>query len=155
MRFRNLVASLILLIGFLSVPFIASCYIFFGKSNNYEPELPEPPEESEEPEEILEPADDYFLDLKKISLTSAHDDIPGDYYDKESFILYIGNQWRIAQIWLGDFDASLYRYLRIEYEPVSRETNLPFRFLCRYADNPNQHQLCERKRTVQYITLDK
>ena len=104
-----------------------------------------------QPEEILPPTNDYFLDLAKISLATAD----GDTYDKENFTLNIATKWKCAQIWLGNYDASLYRYLRIEYEPVNRENNQPFRLHCRYSDDTSPYQLCERKRTVQYLALEK
>ena len=107
--------------------------------------------EPDEQEEFLEPADDYYLDLRKISFASA----VGDSYDKETFVLNLATKWKCAQIWLGAFDASPYRYLRIEYEPVDSETNQPFRLHCRYSDDTDLYNLCERKRSVQYLSLDR
>lgn len=104
-----------------------------------------------QPKETLPPTNDYFLDLTKISLATAD----GDTYDKENFTLNIATKWKCAQIWLGNYDASLYRYLRIEYEPVNRENNQPFRLHCRYSDDTSPYQLCERKRTVQHLALEK
>ena len=106
-------------------------------------------------EETLEPADDYYLNLSKISIGKSEDDKEGDNYNKETFVLSLANKWKCAQIWLGNYDASLYRYVRIEYEPVNRQNNQPFRLVCRYSDDANPYQLCERKRKVQYLTLDK
>ena len=107
--------------------------------------------ESEVTEEVLEPADDYDLDLAKISVNSAD----GGSYDKETHVLNLAAQWKSAQIWLGDFDASQYRYVRIDYEAVSPETNQPFRLHNRYSDNTSSYQLCERKRLTQYCALDR
>ena len=102
-------------------------------------------------EEILEPADDYELDLAKISVSTEK----GDSYDKENHILHLVTQWVCAQIWLGDFDASQYRYVRIDYEPVDPKENWPFRLHGRYSDNTSSYQLCERKRLTQYCALDR
>ena len=102
-------------------------------------------------DEVLEPTADYELDLKKLSLQVAD----GDSFDKDTFILNLATKWKCAQIWFGNFDASSYRYLRIEYEAVTPETNQSFRLHCRYSDDTDLYQLCERKRTVQYYTLDK
>ena len=129
--------------------FFSSCNIFVGDKKSSHSNQPENPEL--QPEEILEPTDDYFLDLKKLGVSEEE----GDSYDKESFILNLVTKWKCAQIWLGDYDASLYRYVRIEYEPVTSEENQPFRFHSRYSDNTSSYQLCERKRTVQYLPLDK
>lgn len=103
-----------------------------------------------EPKEILVPAEDYDLDLAKISVNDE-----GGSYDKETHVLSMVTQWKTAQIWLGNFDASNYRYVRIEYEVASPEKNRPFRFTVRYADDTSSYQLCERKRTVQYLSLDR
>ena len=102
-------------------------------------------------EDVLEPADDYELDLAKISVSTEK----GDSYDRENHILHLVTQWVCAQIWLGDFDASQYRYVRIDYEPVDAKENLPFRLHGRYSDNTSSYQLCERKRLTQYCALDR
>ena len=76
-------------------------------------------------------------------------------YDGENFIVRLEKEWSSAQIWLGDFDASNYPYIRIEYESVASETNLSFRLHCRYSDNTSSYQLCERKRKVQYCSIER
>ena len=124
---------------------LTSCKVSIGKQSENNPIIPE---------EILEPTDDYYLDLTKLKVSGA-DGTTSDSYDNETFILNLATQWKCAQIWLTSFDASLYRYLRIEYEPVAPETNQSFRFHCRYSDDTDLYQLCERKRKVQYYTLEK
>ncbi len=83
-------------------------------------------------------------------------------YDKETKILRINGSWEgmvlSAQDFSGNktFDASDYRYIKIEYSTVNSgsESNLPFRLRCDYEDGTGENQLCERKRNVQYLRLD-
>ncbi len=142
---------------FFFVFLLAACFFLFGCRNSDSDSdsaapasKPHEPEDVLEPEEILEPSDDYELDLSKVT-------VPENYgsYDKENHILNLVEKWGSAQIWLGDFDASSYRYLRIDYESVDSETNRPFRLHNRYSDNTSSYQLCERKRTTQYCLLDR
>ena len=102
-----------------------------------------------EPEEISEYAEDYELDLSKLSVNSNYGS-----YDTQTHILNVSEKWKSAQIWLSSFDASLYRYLRIDYEPLDSKPNQSFRFHCRYSDDADSYKLCERKRTTQYYILD-
>ncbi|MCR4741655.1 MAG: hypothetical protein K5866_02120 [Treponema sp.] len=69
---------------------------------------------------------DYQLDLSKITLwgISDQDDRPCGTYDKSSHVLEINYQYRGAQIYFGDFDASAYKYLCIEYQ----DSSLPYKF---------------------------
>ena len=110
--------------------------------------------ETKESEEILEPREDYELDLSKISVNNSEEN-PAGTYDIEKHILTIDSQWGCAQIWFGTFDASQYRYLKIEYESADSESSRPFRLHCRYSQEPSAYSLCERKRTVQYVALDR
>ena len=132
--------------------FFTSCKIKTEPSEQSEQNEPseKPAETKPFEEEIPEPVVGYFLDLSKVKVSGAE----GDNYDAENNILNIETKWKCAQIWLGNFDASEYNYIRIEYETVNQKTNQPFRFHCRYSDDTDLYQLCERKRKVQYLALD-
>ena len=108
-------------------------------------------------DEILEPRDDYELDLARITINKDEKtNEPAGSYDKENHILEISAQWKSAQIWLSDFDASQFRYLKIEYEPIDFQKNLPFRLHARYMGvNDSDYIKCEQKRRTQYVKLDR
>ena len=59
--------------------------------------------------------------------------------------------WKAGQIWLGNFDASNYRYIKIQYHGASST----FRIQCTYEDGSTDLQLCENLRQVQYLKLNK
>lgn len=97
--------------------------------------------------------DDYQLDLSKITLWSVsnEDQTPCGSFDSSSGILQIDYQYKAAQIWLGNYDASDYNYLCIEYE----DTSLPFKLCASYAGGSgNSSSLCERYRYRQYLELN-
>ena len=83
-------------------------------------------------------------------------------YNDKTKILKINNSWKGIVLSAKDFsgnqtfDASDYNYIKISYSPVSpsSKTNLPFRLRCDYADGTNEYQLCERKRSIQYLKLN-
>lgn len=83
-------------------------------------------------------------------------------YDDKTKILKVNGTWKGIVLSAKDFsgnetfDASDYNYIKISYSPVSpsNETNLPFRLRCDYADDTNEYQLCERKRSIQYLKLN-
>lgn len=109
-------------------------------------------------DEVSQPLDDFPISFSKHYFWGKEDCS----YDNESKILKINGAWKglviSAQSFSGKetFDASDYRYIKIEYSPVNpgSESNLPFRLRCDYSDGTDEFQLCERKRTVQYLRLN-
>ena len=109
-------------------------------------------------DEVSQPLEDFPIPLSKHYFWGKEDCS----YDKETKILRINGSWEgmvlSAQDFSGSktFDASDYRYIKIEYSPVNSgsESNLPFRLRCDYEDGTSEYQLCERKRTVQYLRLN-
>ena len=111
--------------------------------------------------EISQPLEDYDIDLSKIKFWKKSSDSTDDCgtFDSETKILKLNTKWTAGVIYLNNFDASDYRYIRIDYEPCDDggQTNLPFRLQCQYGDDDKttENQLCERKRRVQYLRLNK
>ncbi|MBO4319119.1 MAG: glycoside hydrolase family 5 protein [Treponema sp.] len=101
-------------------------------------------------------ADDVFLDLSKISVWEDSEGNPHGTYNADTQVLNLTTQWKAAAINCSQFDASNYRYVRIDYESIDDggETNQPFRLLVKYTDGTSSYQLCERKRNVQYYRLE-
>lgn len=103
---------------------------------------------------------DYEIDLAKIKFWKKSTDSTEacGTYDAASHQLDLFTKWKAGVLYLQDFDASDYRYIKIEYEPVydGGATNLPFRLQCQYgnADKTTENQICERKRRVQYLKLN-
>ena len=148
-------------IFFLLFLTFSSCSLFLHSKTN------------EETNEEKIPPVNYFL-LPEDDVSQVLDDYPISFskhyfwgkedcsYDKETKILRINGPWKglviSAQSFFGkeSFDASDYRYIKIEYSPVNpgSESNLPFRLRCDYSDGSSEFQLCERKRTVQYLRLN-
>ena len=79
---------------------------YFSCNQNFK----NPVEDVEETDELI-PADDYFVDISKISFwsTSDSDSTPCGTYDDNSGKITLSVMWKAGQIWLGNFDASTYR----------------------------------------------
>ncbi|MCR5764927.1 MAG: hypothetical protein K6G09_03000, partial [Treponema sp.] len=117
---------------FFSIFLFFGCKIFSsGDDQNKNPNPPEitPPETIKAfalPEDpIQEPAEDFVIDFSKISFwdTDTGSGIPCGSYDSDSKILRINTQWKAGVFYLNQndlkyFDASNYRYICLEYEPV-------------------------------------
>lgn len=101
--------------------------------------------------------DDVFLELSNIKVWKDSNGNPYGTYNTDTHVLNLTTQWKAAAIKCDKFDASNYRYVRIDYEPVDEggATNQPFRLLVKYSDGTTSYQLCERKRNVQYYRLEK
>ena len=153
--------KLFITILFLSLIIFSSCSFFLHSKSN-----------EERIEEKIPPVN-YFL-LPEDDVSQVLDDYPVSFskhyfwgkedcsYDKETKILRINGSWEGMVLSAKDFsgsktfDASDYRYIKIEYSSVNSgsESNLPFRLRCDYEDGTGENQLCERKRNVQYLRLD-
>lgn len=156
---------------FFSIFLFFGCKIFSsGDDQNKNPNSPEiTPPETNPPETIKpfarledpiqEPAADYVIDFSKISFwdTDTGSGIPCGSYDSDSKLLRINTQWKAGVFYLNHFDASNYRYICLEYEPVKKEgeenLNLPFRIKVVYGDGSAEVQICERKRRKCYYRL--
>ena len=151
---------------FFFIIFFSSCSLFIhSKSNDENTETEKQIERIPAvnywlfPEdEISNEVEDYIIPFSKYYFWNKEKCS----YDKESQILRINDKWTGIVLSAQDFaktktfDASDYRYIKIVYSPVdpSGSTNLPFRLRCDYADGTNEYQLCERKRTVQYLRIN-
>lgn len=104
-------------------------------------------------EDPVVPVEDFFVDCSKITFweTSSTDSTPCGSFDATTKKCRLNVQWKAGQIWLEDFDASAYGYLKIEY----RDANSSFRIKCTYEDDSDDLIICESGRTCQYIKLDK
>ena len=153
-------------IFFLLFLSFSSCSLFLHSKSN------EDKNDTEKSDERI-PAVNYYL-LPEDEVSQTLEDYPISLskhyfwgkeecsYNDETQILKITGAYKgiviNSKIFAGTetFDASNYRYIKIEYSPVnpSSESNLPFRLRCDYSDGTNEYQLCERKRTVQYLRLN-
>lgn len=112
-----------------------------------------PENKDEDSEDELEPAEDFFIDYSKMTFwdTSSTDSTPCGSFDSDTNKCHLNVQWKAGQIWLGGFDASNYRYIKIEYSNASST----FRIQCIYQDGSADLKPCESARTSQYLKLDK
>ena len=108
--------------------------------------------------------EDFAINLSKLIFweTDNGSGVKCGTYNPETKILELNTQWKAGAVYAWNFagaatfDASDYRYIRIDYEPVDNggPTNQKFRIRCIYGDGTEEIQLCERKRHTQYCTLD-
>ena len=112
-------------------------------------------------DEVSKTLEDYEIDFSKIKFWKKSSDSNENCgnYDSETKILQLNTKWKAGVFSLNNFDASDYRYIKIEYEAFEDggKTNLPFRLQCQYGDDnkTTENLLCERKRHVQYLRLNK
>lgn len=147
-----------------------ACTVFFcckvSQESAVETRVKKPFELAED--EILFEQEDFSIDLSDASLFSFWDTepdsgIPCGEYDPETKILNIDTRWKAAVLraWQfakkSVFDASNYRYLKIEYENACEnpEKCEEFRIQVLYQDGSSKLQICERKRKTQYYRLKK
>ena len=113
---------------------------------------------------LPEPENCFEINLSKLIFweTESGSGVKCGSYNSETQIIELNTQWKAGVVYAWNFagaatfDASDYRYIRIDYEPVDQggPTNQKFRIRCIYGDGTEEIQLCERKRHTQYYTLN-
>lgn len=160
----------------------SSCVITSVDAKKNKPtEQTEKPDETSNPEELNDkdksiqktfalaeppievPAEDFVIDLAKIVFwdTVEGSGIKCGSFEPETKKLEISTRWKAGVLYSSrfggsnNFDASNYRYLRLDYKAVDEggNTNQPFRLRILYNDGSEELQLCERKRQTLYYRL--
>ena len=113
---------------------------------------------------LPKPENCFEIDLSKLIFweTSSGSGVKCGSYNPETKIIELNTQFKAGVVYAWNFagaktfDASDYRYIRIDYEPVDNggPTNQKFQIRCVYGDGTAETQLCERKRHTQYYTLN-